>query len=514
MFLYPNLLLYFLITFSSCVQQKGKTEPLNLTINYSDNANSVEPLLFGSSTSSMYWQSDSRSDKFISLVDSLQLKVLRWPGGTLAQFYHWNKPGYGLSQNEIKAIHAPYANSLKNQNAYVDDKSFTRRYVDDFVLFAQKTHSQVLVCANLVTASDEENLALLDFFQSKNIIVCGVELGNELYLPMMRGVFSNDVQKYITRSKTLAEKIKKKYPSMPLAVCGAPIRDIADENPPEGSEAAFFSDWNQQLAKQTFYDAVVLHYYFPVKCSGTVSSVFNCAYNEVQNIITKTFPTTIEMYRNTFGNKRFWITEWNFATKATQGRYGNTLLQNMFISRFYDAINTVNLKFANQITMATYQTLAGDVYGTCMIMDKNKRETFTDKSADPYIRKSSYFAHIMMKNIFNNSMIMCEVKSNSSDVYCSAYYDKSSGKITLHYQNTGTEPFKINSITVNGKSISMQSLVNGTYLQSENLYDGFGLNKADGEMTNRNTPNIVSIQDEIKNINISKYSYGYLQITL
>jgi hypothetical protein len=514
MFLHLNLLLYLLLTIPSCVNRSNKAEPLNITISYSPNAAKIEPLTYGASTSSMYWQTDAASDKFISLVDSLDLNVLRWPGGTLAQFYHWNKAGYGLNLNEIKAIHPAYANSLKNQNAYVDEKTFTRRYVDDFVMLAQKTQSKVLVCANMVTASDEENLALLDFFQSRNLNICGVELGNELYLPRMRGVFNNDVQNYITRAKTLAEKIRARYPNIPLAVCAAPIRDIADENPPEGSEAAYFNDWNQQLSKNNFYDAVVLHYYFPIPCSGSISTIFNCAFDEILNINTKIFPATIDIYRNIFGNKPYWITEWNIATKSTQGRYGNTLLQNLFITQFYDAINTVNQKYPRQITVATYQTLAGDIFGTCMIMDKNKRETFTDNAADPYIRKASYYAHLMLKGNYTGELIMCEVNCNRKNVYCSAYFNKSNGKLIVLFQNKDTEQFKINSLTVNGKSVPEQNVIVGTCLQSNNLYDGFGLNKADGELTNRNTPNIILIQDVLKNISISKYSFGYLQVTL
>lgn len=519
MIAYLNVLLYLFLYLPSCTNNKkhtadskGNNDPLDIEITYNTQAPEVEPLLYGTSTSSMYWQTNPNTPAFATLVDSLHMNVMRWPGGTLAQFYHWDKPGYGLIQTEISALHSSYANSLKNQNAYVDEKSSTRRYIDDFVLLAQKSNAQVLVCANLVTASDEENIALLDFLTEKNIKLCGVELGNELYLPRMRGVFNDDVQQYINRSKTLTEKIKKKYPSLPVAVCAAPIRDIADENPPAGSEAAFFSNWNQKLSKQQYYDAVILHYYFPIPCDGTLQDVFACATGELNDITGKDFRTGIDMYRNTFGSKPFWITEWNIATKATQGRYGNTLLQNFFITRFYDAMNAVNAKYPGQIGLATYQTLAGDVYGSCMIMDKNKRETYTDTLANPYIRKMPYYAHQLIRHRYTGKMIYCDVKSNRSDIYLSAYYNKTTGAIELHIEHIGKEPMRINSILVNGKAISTSGVVSGLMMHAPSLYAGYGLNKADIELSNHEIPKFLNISDVLKNITISKYSYGYLQL--
>ncbi len=516
MFGYLNFMLYLLLAIPACIQNQNKNStPLNISISIPEQGVPIEPLVYGVSTSSMYWQTDATTTKFTSLVDSLHMNVLRWPGGTLAQFYHWNKAGYGLNQGEIKSIHPGYAENLQKQNAYVDEKSNSTHYIDDFVSLALQSHSKVLVCANLVTADDNETISLLKYFKSKNVPVCGVELGNELYLPRMRGVFNNDVRQYIARAKALVQKIKQEYPNMPVAVCGAPIRDIADENPPSGSEAAYFADWNQQLAKENFYDAVVLHFYFPLDCSGSVNSMFDCALDEIQNITGYTFPTSINMYRDVFGKSRsFWITEWNLATKSTEGRYGNTLLLNMFISRFYDAINVINNKNEHQITIATYQTLAGDIYGTCMIMDKTERETYTDLAADPYIRKTPYYAHQLIQPIFNSNTILCDVKSNKKDLYCTAYYDRLTKKLTIYFQNTSNEPFKINSLTVNDKSIPMQTNTTIHCLQSSNLYDGFGINKADGKLNNQGTPTVLMLKSSLNSINISNYSCGYLQVPL
>jgi hypothetical protein len=463
----------------------------------------------------MYWQTDAVSNKFVSLVDSLKPNILRWPGGTLAQFYHWDKPGYGFIFEEIKNIHPAYAQSLKNQKAYVDDKINSRRYIDDFIELTLQTHASVLVCANLVTATDDETIQLLNFLTSKHIKIAGVELGNEIYLPKMRVAFDNDVKKYLKRAEQLSIKIKKLYPHLDVAVCAAPIRDLADENPPQGSEAAFFKEWNLELAKYNFYDAVVLHYYFPIPCSGSIDADFNCALQEINNCTSHILPESLNQYEKIFGaEKKIWITEWNIATKNTNGRFGNTMLQSFFIDQFYHTINSYNASHNNRIQIATYQTLAGDIYGTCMIMDKSLKETFTDTAANPYIRKTSYFNHLLLRNLYKNDFMVCTVQSNRKNLPLHAYYSKSMGSLFLYFIQDDEDAINIKELSINGKNFSLENNAKLYAIQSEQLWDGFGLNKADGKLQNRKTPQYIEKTESLKNITISKYSYGYLQLKL
>jgi hypothetical protein len=109
-------------------------------------------------------------------------------------------------------------------------------------------------------------------------------------------------------------------------------------------------------------------------------------------------------------------------------------------------------------------------------------------------------------------MIYCDVKSNRSDIYLSAYYNKTTGAIELHIEHIGKEPIRINSILVNGKIVSTSGVVSGLMMHAPSLYAGYGLNKADIELSNHEIPKFLNINDVLKNIIISKYSYGYLQL--
>lgn len=516
MYHFINLLIWLTLSVQSCNNySKKEKDPLKLNIEYNNSIKPIAPLLHGASTSSMYWQTNARDEKFFSIVDSLHLNVLRWPGGTQAQFYHWNKPGYGFNFDEIKKIHPGYANSLKNQKAYVDENTSSRRYIDDFIQLAKSTKSEVLLCANVLTATDAETIDLLKFLQSNQIKIAGVELGNENYLPTIRGVFNSDVNQYIKRVEQLANKIKTLYPDMPVAVCAAPIRDIADENPAAGTEAAFFKDWNLQLAKHNFYDAVVLHYYFPIDCSGSLESDFICAAQQVDDIAHRILPESLNQYQNIFGsNKKFWITEWNIATKKTNGRFGNTMLQGIFIQRFYDALHAYNASHSNQINMATYQTLAGDIIGSCMIMDKTNRESYNDPQANPYIRRMAYYNHWLNGPLYQASYSYCNVMLNRNDVEISAYYNPSDKKLLISFSNSGAETVPLSEVLFDQKNIDGNTPVKINSIQSSALYDGFGNNKADGNMAQRQIPQLVQKTDALKNISISKYSFGYLQLSL
>ena len=106
------------------------------------------------------------------------------------------------------------------------------------------------------------------------------------------------------------------------------------------------------------------------------------------------------------------------------------------------------------------------------------------------------------------------LKAIKKDLYCTAYYDRLTKKLTIYFQNTSNEPFKINSLTVNDKSIPMQTNTTIHCLQSSNLYDGFGINKADGKLNNQGTPTVLMLKSSLNSINISNYSCGYLQVPL
>jgi hypothetical protein len=107
----------------------------------------------------------------IRLFDALEPDVLRFPGGTIANKYHYYKPGYGWSKADQK----------RRENYIVEFVRLVR---------AMKTRPDVVFVMNLFehfTGADEEtlireNMDALSYLLDNGMNVAAVELGNEFYL--------------------------------------------------------------------------------------------------------------------------------------------------------------------------------------------------------------------------------------------------------------------------------------------------------------------------------------------
>ncbi len=107
----------------------------------------------------------------IDLFDSLSPDVLRFPGGSIGNKYHFNKTGYGWSKADTK----------QSQNYIVE-------YVR--LVKAMKTKPKTVFVMNLLDhfkGADEaeliqENMDALNYLLDHDLEVIAVELGNEFYL--------------------------------------------------------------------------------------------------------------------------------------------------------------------------------------------------------------------------------------------------------------------------------------------------------------------------------------------
>ena len=57
--------------------------------------------LFGFCTSNSFTYVDTYDTSFISKVEQINPKVLRFPGGTIGNFYHTNKAAYGFNTSDV-----------------------------------------------------------------------------------------------------------------------------------------------------------------------------------------------------------------------------------------------------------------------------------------------------------------------------------------------------------------------------------------------------------------------------
>src|SRR5690606_12024625 len=85
-----------------------------------------------------------------------------------------------------------------------------------------------------------------------------------------------DVESYIFKARETAQKIKERFPEIPLAVVAASSTELKETSMKRAEE---LDHWNQQLGKETFYDAYVTHLYSKSDDCNTESrkEEFECA---------------------------------------------------------------------------------------------------------------------------------------------------------------------------------------------------------------------------------------------
>lgn len=407
----------------------------------------INPNLFGFATSNTFTYCDIKDTSFTNKVLNINPQVLRFPGGAMGNFYHFNKNGYGFDFEEInkyakgsrfiqRSIALNRANIMKG---HIHD------YIDDFIKLAKLTNAKVVLVANMFVDNDDI-IKMISKMKSHNLDIIGVELGSEL---SNRTFYQNGytIDEYIEDAKDCSEKIKKYYPGLRTAIVAAPLHE---------SPSHRHSVWNKKLSKMDFYDDIIVHSYAKVvkgkKEYGEMLTVEPEGSNQEEafqiykvrtlNFLNKDFPNEIARYNKIF-NKPIWITEWNLQISRTTG---NTMLQSLFVIQYF--LELMSNPQLNNITLTTYHNMGGRDYGGSIF--RNNKEVIEIQS--------TYYPLTFLGEIFRNDIVRID-KVNSENVYLYNCFDKNNNLI-ISYEID----WKMNHCIFNTRGLSR-------VFTSENLFD-------------------------------------------
>lgn len=343
--MFPLLVLILITRMLSCSPPQKAPPPYQsgLVIPVKTNLMTAVQCSFqGFNTAQLFTSHAGNNDLYAAIKSDIQPVLLRFPGGTIANFAHPKGPGYGLipSENKLRkqsAIYPQIERHLKNQSAESEN------FVEPFIQICRQNAAHVLLVANILTAPVEETLSLLDRLQSEGIVIEGIELGNELYLPGYKDMV-NSVEDYIRIAKPFAMAVRKKYPEMKISV-PAESKGI--------KKTGFKSEWNEKLSKEKFYDAVSLHVYadFTVCNSQPVP----CYLKNINQFVSSVYPVQLQNFITQFPHAKIWITEWNIFKPSET--FGNTFLHSIY-SAFFLFENLSNKQSAGKVPVMIFHNLA------------------------------------------------------------------------------------------------------------------------------------------------------------
>ena len=326
-----------------CQDQKLLPDTLRLEID-TRNARPLRQALYGFNTNMISGDYGYLDPDFVELTKALAPKTLRFPGGTVGNFYHW-EPG-GFFENEMASTLNPKLNQ-RNKGNYV--KLQKRRdgkiLFDDFMQLCNTLNIMPVVVVNLWTGTPKESAAWVSYAKNKGYQVKHWELGNEYYLPHYLNKYPT-VETYIAEAKKHAAAMKTADPDIKISVCATPIAFHKEGWLVKKQQRK----WDTGLAADTsFYDAYTVHVY-------AYKAVRKKEIEEMRGYLMGwihfAVPEALEYYEKLFPDKEMWITEWNIANPAN--RVANTQLHAMYVGDFFLKMLTMP-----NVTQANFHVITG-----------------------------------------------------------------------------------------------------------------------------------------------------------
>jgi len=339
------ILLFVLGTQNSCKQTSKQVCSIPESLNTMTTGSSSHKKL-GFNTSNTFHL--PLNEKDIELISSLHAEVLRFPGGTIGNFYHPMGSGYGLIPSEFQSLEGKAIETLGNQ--ITKSTKDSSNYLLPFIDLAKKTNASVLLVANVISGTPQELEYLISTILQSSLKIEGVELGNELFLPAYVNYFPT-ANEYLNRITPFVDFLKANHPSIPFSI---PVSFGHS-----GVKRA--TDWNSEIHDKGKSDYLSIHYYSDPTKKDYVED-FEARYK----LLLKLFP-----------NKHFWLSEFNLLHPGKE--FGNTHYQALQNSRLisHALMNCIELD------ILIYHNLLGSDKAFSLL-SKDKNETKQNYSFQPF----------------------------------------------------------------------------------------------------------------------------------
>ncbi|MBS1568743.1 MAG: hypothetical protein JST45_04810 [Bacteroidetes bacterium] len=264
------------------------------------------------------------------IIGEMTPEVLRFPGGTLANFTHPTGLGYGMRASELATVEGTsvYNNvyaMYSDEQAEINAGIITRNYLQDVIDLALATNRKVLFVANLYSGTVQEMMTSLNNLANAGVQLVGVELGNESHLRAYDSRFGGHAN-YLAVAAPYAQAITNAYPDLPIGLNGYPPGVLKGLGP-GGTQRAH--DWNVAVSSAAFGDAVVIHCYSRPDSCNQASTLPNFACGaDFSRVYAREKLDQALNELSAIGNRSIWITEWNI--DGDYSHYGNSIAQSLF----------------------------------------------------------------------------------------------------------------------------------------------------------------------------------------
>lgn len=242
---------------------------------------------------------------------------LRFPGGSVANFYNWRTGQFEVPEVEGGSMYRSYMRgAIARMRPYHPHGCRT----DAFATIAGDAGAELLWVANLETSTPEEQAAWAASMRSSGILPRRIELGNEFYLALLNDPVSKArFPDWATTIGVMREYVDAMSASLDgterIAVQAAASRWRADRDTGQGLHGQAWQ-WDDDMEPDEWFHAVTVHPYPEIDhvCGpGTSASLPGATASVVPALLARADDGCRRLLDHTaerMPGKQIWVTEW------------------------------------------------------------------------------------------------------------------------------------------------------------------------------------------------------------
>lgn len=286
----------------------------------------------------------------LKYVNTFPLDILRFPGGSHGNFYHWGDDRFDAGDlDEFWDKKNRYR--LKIYRAY--GKEGHQLGLNAFVEWILKTGTEPLFVLNVITQPNTSRLiGVIEDVIGRGVKLRFCELGNELYYYTKEKDirYKESTAEIMQRIRRLTKELRAHFPGLKI---GIPVW--------YGGDWKKGLVWNSGIRENGLdFDACAVHAYVDF---GEVGDRY--VGSEPERFVREGLNNIIYRISTDFPEKEIWITEWNIIDKP-EYQVGKTLFGAIYAADFF--VETLR---DSCIAMALQHCLLGKSFGVLDIARKN-----------------------------------------------------------------------------------------------------------------------------------------------
>lgn len=344
----------------------NEAQPVRATVATTD-ATKLNKGVFGVHGEMLWSPVRLESTQLAKAYTDLGFQVLRFPGGTTANYYLWKDGKFGCQRTPPEASKSLKRINMFNQALQKKGRTYS---IDDLIAFSKNTGSSVTLVANVMCGSPDDTAFAVKKLVSSGVDVFGVELGNELYYEEPLWVFSTPSD-YLKAARLHARAAKAAHPGVKIGLIASSTAYKAPKFPDfsklkENQRYRRGLVYDRQAAMADFGDAIIMHLYSKPGLSKLdklrdVANLEKIYVNAISHLESR-LDTTLQYLHRLGPSKEIWVTEWGIAFYGWLRHHESAFEKTAFSGLFY-ARGLLSLFRHDYVTIANVHNLPDFVSG-------------------------------------------------------------------------------------------------------------------------------------------------------